>query len=269
MRSISEKDSSVTPANHILQFVYSTYDNFRFPIAYFPTTGATSQELFFVVWKVIGELKLWDFDCDYISVDGANSNRTLWSNLLGKARSTSYRIQNLHCPSRPLVLIMDPSHVIKCIRNCISSSGFSKFHSKLLYLNGKFIAWDHWIQAYNFDKNVNNGMRVHPKLTDEHLFLTRERKMHVHLAQDALGQDMLNLMMDFAKSCPDSSQYDSTIQLLKVTSKLIDNVCSNVKIHDVSHAILLSNNSILEFFNTWEKQVLISQTYIYYDVGTR
>ena len=255
MRSISDKEKSIHTANHVLQFVYSTYDNFRFPIAYYPTTGATCQELYILLWQVIGELTQWDFETNYVTVDGANANRTLWTTLLGSSRSSSYKITNLHAPSKPLILIMDPSHVIKWTCNCINSSGFSKYQTHLLCLQDKFIVWDHWNKAYQFDKEKNSGMRVHPKLTDDHIFLSGMSKMRVHLAEECLNQDMLNLMQDFAQSCLDSSEYDSSIQLLKYTSQLIENVRSTARIHDCSHPILITNKGILQFFSTWESEV--------------
>ena len=150
---------------------------------------------------------------------------------------------------------MDPSHVIKWIGNCINSSGFSKYHTCLLCLQDKFIVWDHWNKAYQFDKEKNRDMRVHPKLTDDHIFLSQMSKMCVHLAEECLNRDMLNLMQDFAQSCLDSCEYESSIQLLKHTSQLIENVRSSVRIHDCSHPILIMNKAILQFFSTWESEV--------------
>ena len=77
MRSISDKEKSIHTANHVLQFVYSTSSNFRFPITYYPTNGATCQELYILLWQVIGELTQWGFETNYVTVDGAYANRTL------------------------------------------------------------------------------------------------------------------------------------------------------------------------------------------------
>ena len=43
-------------------------------------------------------------------------------------------------------------------------------------------------------------MRIHPKITDEHIFLTKPSKMRNHLAEEVLDKDMLNLMTKFQES---------------------------------------------------------------------
>ena len=49
-----EKDIRMT--THVLQLFFLGYDGFRFPIAYFPTSGITAPDLYMNVWEVVGKL---------------------------------------------------------------------------------------------------------------------------------------------------------------------------------------------------------------------
>ena len=55
------------------------------------------------------------------------------------------------------------------------------------------IIWDHFVKAYEWDVNTN-PVRIHYKLTDEHLHPDNASKMRNHLAKEILNKDMLYLM---------------------------------------------------------------------------
>ena len=56
-----------------------------------------------------------------------------------------------------------------------------------------------------FLKRYHNPVRVHQKLTDEHIFLTKVSKMRNHLAEEVLGDDMYNLMCKYKESLKDGN----------------------------------------------------------------
>jgi len=85
-----------------------------------------------------------------------------------------------------------------------------------------FITWDYWIKAFNWDRSTNALMRVHQKLTNEHIFLSKTSKMRNHLAEEALNTDMLNLMTQYKNSLPDGTHLNKTIELLEHTSAVIE-----------------------------------------------
>ena len=64
-------------ANHVLMFVFLGFTGFRFPVAHFPTTQATTAELYTTFWEGVHKLKLWGFDILYTNIDGASTNRAL------------------------------------------------------------------------------------------------------------------------------------------------------------------------------------------------
>ncbi|KAJ8307454.1 hypothetical protein KUTeg_015538 [Tegillarca granosa] len=86
---------------------------------------------------------------------------------------------------------MDPCHLIKKIRNSVLSSGFLRSHQRLLTVDGNFIIWKMWIDAYQWDRSTNT-FPIHHKLTDEHLFPTNAQKLRNKLAFQVLDSDMLH-----------------------------------------------------------------------------
>lgn len=66
-----------TLATHVLQFVFFGFTGFRFPFAYFPSHTASGHKLYLFVWKIVNMLLSFWFKVQYISRDGAQSNRDL------------------------------------------------------------------------------------------------------------------------------------------------------------------------------------------------
>ena len=60
-----------------------------------------------------------------------------------------------------------------------------------LQVHGKPTYWSMWEEAYDFDKRYS--LRIHPKLTADHLHLSWAEKMRNHLAVEVLNNDMLRL----------------------------------------------------------------------------
>lgn len=65
---------------------------------------------------------------------------------------------------------------------------------ELMIDDGKYIYWDYWKAAYEWDSTQNACHRVHPRLTSAALELDTASKMKNSYAQYALNSDMLNLM---------------------------------------------------------------------------
>lgn len=92
--------------------------------------------------------------------------------------------------------------------------------TRKLEIDARYIVWDHWIQAFNWDR-CHNCVRVHPKLTNEHIFLTKIAKMRNHLAEDVLNKDMLSLMHK-CQELADDAYLDKTVEMLGYTSKILE-----------------------------------------------
>jgi len=65
MRILCTKSTVKQMASHVLQFLYSGFNGFRFPIAHFPTTQVKANELHFLFWESIKMLNMYGFNVCY------------------------------------------------------------------------------------------------------------------------------------------------------------------------------------------------------------
>ena len=114
--------SDIRLASHILQFIFLGYDGFRFPFGYFATKGANAPELFLAVSNALQKLLSYGFQVDFLCFDGACANRVLMHMFF----NSDAQEKNFTCCSLfsnvPITFMMDPSHVLKRVRNNIYSS---------------------------------------------------------------------------------------------------------------------------------------------------
>ncbi|XP_071174117.1 uncharacterized protein [Mytilus edulis] len=213
-----------TLATHALQLMFLGFTGFRFPFAHFPSTTASGHELYLLLWESVNMLSNFGFKIQFISTDGAQSNRDLFKLLLPEFSSMSpvtCSFKNIYSYDNPKIFfIMDISHVIKKVRNNILKSGTEAHCKRHLVCGEKYIEWSHFKQAYLWDIS-SHVFPVYHKLTQEHFFLTSEAKMRNYLAEDVLNCDMLHLMEFYRNSLGDGGSLDATIELLKCTSVLI------------------------------------------------
>lgn len=55
------------------------------------------------------------------------------------------------------------------------------FNKKTKKMQPKVVKWEHYEKLYKLD-SANNGVRMCPKLTREHIYLANQMKMRVYLA---------------------------------------------------------------------------------------
>lgn len=246
-----------TLATHVLQLVFLGFTGFRFPFAHFPSHTASGHELYLLVWKSVNMLSTYGFTVQYISTDGAQSNRDLFKILIPNfdtSNPITCSFRNIFSHIK-LFFIMDISHVLKKIKNNISKTGKATCCKRHLKIKDKFIEWDHFKEAYLWDIS-SNPFPIHQKLTQEHIYLTSENKMRNHLAEDVLNCEMLHLMELYRSSLGDTGhKVDGTIEMLTHTSALIRNFRDPRPITDVSDDRLKENNDALQWFIKWEQTV--------------
>jgi len=245
-------------ATHVLQFVFLGFTGFRFPFAHFPSTTASATDMYLLMWKSVSMLSMFGFKIQYISTDGAQSNRDLFKLLVPAFNSASPQtcsFDNIYCKDNPkLFFIMDISHVIKKIRNNIIKSGDGQQFKRTITLNDKHIIWEHFKRAYLWD--MSNPFPIHHKLSQDHIFLTNESKMRNHLAEDVLDKEMLHLMQVYKSNLGESgSSLDGTIELLRNTSIVIRNFRDPRPITDAGDERLSELHDVMEWFVKWENQI--------------
>ncbi|KAJ8313193.1 hypothetical protein KUTeg_009256 [Tegillarca granosa] len=219
VRILMQQDVKQTVASSVLQISFLGYTGFRFPIAHYPTAGASAYELYTIIWEIISYLQSWNFTTDFILQDGGDQNREFMKihfNNDEHAKQSKYMGDNVVNPGRKIAHSQDFSHNIKKIRNAVLSSGTHKYNTKKLMRGDQYIVWDMWINAAQWDENTNSR-KIHHKLSSSHLHPDSSEKMRNHLSEEVLDSDMFHLM----KSCRDSLQngnvLDSAVEFLENT----------------------------------------------------
>ncbi|MES9901423.1 MAG: hypothetical protein ABW168_01925 [Sedimenticola sp.] len=203
------------------------------------------------------------FTTDYIMMDGGSANRSFTNMLFGNAaiaRTVRYSTPDIYNLTHKVAIVQDIKHCLKKIRNGIYASRYDNMNTSGKYLvsNGHSIVWDHFEEAANF--NSHFGMRIHRKLTKEHIELTPASKMRNELATSVLDRDMVFLMRSYQQSLRQPSRVNGTLALLEQTSVLVDffsDLNRPVKRDDER---LKKITDVLDHFNTWETEVKSTNT---------
>ena len=164
-----------------------------------------------------------------------------------------YTAKNLYDPTECVSLVQDCKHVMKKIRNSIFSSKADGTGVRQLQLGGKFIFWDLFEAAYDF--NCKTDLRLYRKLSKDHVKITDSGKMCNHLAINVLNYAMLHLMKNFQNSLPNPSELDGTVKLLENTSVFVDIFCNNnSQVESLDDPRIGKLLNILSFFHEWEQE---------------
>ena len=257
MNALSEGKFEWQLANHVQQYVFSGLTGFRWPFANYPNLQAPPAEIFSTTWICIDELSKWGFKPCYCCMDGSANNRAFLKMHFPSGNPIDDKMvaKWFRNPLQKIVFLMDPSHLIKKIRNSVLSSGFLDSHQRLLTLNSKFIVWKMWIDAYQWDRSTNS-FQIHQKLNDEHIFPNNSQKMRNKLAFQCLDADMLNLMKCYTDSLNTAAQSEmvAVLEFLKYTSVIVALFTDSRPIKATSDIRLKEFSECYNWFKAWEKQ---------------
>ena len=104
-------------------------------------------------------------------------------------KSLKSRLLTIH-----VYFFSDAPHLIKTTRNCLAHSGSGKC-TKLMWNNGLYIMWTHIAQMFYND--ADNGLKLLPKITSDHINLTPYSVMRVNLAAQVLSASMAAVLKRF------------------------------------------------------------------------
>ena len=131
-------DTADKIATHMLAFmVRGIFTKLEFPCAYFPTKGATGEELISIVWDGVRNMEESGLKVMVIACDGASSNRKFFKmHTTAKQKGTvTYKTRNPYCPDgRDVYFMSDVPHLIKTTCNCWSNS-FGHSHTRALWVS--------------------------------------------------------------------------------------------------------------------------------------
>ena len=173
----------------------------------------------------------------------------------GDPRATNMEAENIFSPGDRIVFTMDAKHVLKRLRNNVLSSGDSDKCTRKLVWNNIQIIWKYWIEAYLWDVSCNpEMMRIHHRLTKEHIYVTAPGKMRNHLAEQCII--MLNMMKLYQKSLEDqgrdSKYLDGSVYFLEHTSKMVSVFNNNRPIIEMDYEWLIKSKELNDWFAQWD-----------------
>ena len=186
--------------NHILVYYFrGLCSDLKFALAYFATHGVTSFQIMTTFWKAISILEI-TCKLPIITVvsDGASPNRKFY-NLHApldelNTKDVTYRTINLFEPKRYIWFFADAPHLLKTARNFIYHLGNAN-GTRYMWKEGNFILWDHLRKR--LDDELENGLKLNPKLTINHIQLSSFSCMNVKLAAQILSAANANIFHNY------------------------------------------------------------------------
>ena len=122
-----------TLATHVLVFMaVGINTSLKTTIGYMATRTCTADALYPLLWKAIGHLEICGLKVIASVSDKATPNQRLYR-LHRQDNQVCYKAVNMFCPARHVYFISDAPHLIKTVRNNISSSGAGR-NTKLLWV---------------------------------------------------------------------------------------------------------------------------------------
>lgn len=214
-------------ASHILALhVVGISTDVKYPIAYFAVNNMKAELMYSLIWKCIG---LLDIECNLSVVsctsDGAATNRSFYKMHSKSQSDVCYKAINYFSPEQYVYLIVDAPHLLKTIRNNLFSSG-SKQNTRFLKYGDKFLLWSHITNIYKEDQE--RQLKLMPKLTAEHIYLTPHSKMRVKLAAQVMSDTVSKVMTQFGPQ-----EASETAKLIGLVDRFFD--CMNVRSKKEGH----------------------------------
>ena len=200
----------------------------KFGLAHFATTGIIAAQLIPLFWEAVCILEtscnLWVV---VATSDGASPDKPpnrrfyrLHKELDGGADGDlCYRTVNLYAPHRLIYFFSDAPHLVKTTWNCLKSSG-SGTCTRYMWDSGHYILWQHITDI--FFQDVDNGLKLLPRLTYKHINLNAYSVMRVNLAAQVLSASVSSVLRAFGP--PEAA---GTARLCEMVDQFFD--CLNVR----------------------------------------
>ncbi|XP_057299290.1 uncharacterized protein LOC130629929 [Hydractinia symbiolongicarpus] len=118
-----------------------------------------------------------------------------------------------------IYFISDPPHLIKTSRNCLLNS-LSGRATRSMWNDGHYLTWNHISKLFHDD--LDCGLHLVPKITNEHISLTPFSVMNVRLAAQVLSESVFQALQTYGP--PDAI---GTATYCRMLDKFFD--CMNVR----------------------------------------
>ena len=168
LEDIYKRKKEVKMASHFILYLFVELGGFRWPVAYYATNNINVHQLYLTFWELVAVLQHYGFQVVYAVMDGSSNNRNFMHLMLPFANIRSMRFtHNPFNHKEKMIPVQDIKHCLKKIHNSLLSSSLEPSAKRTLTLDGNFIVWDHFREAYNF--NSSHYIKLFAKLTKEHI----------------------------------------------------------------------------------------------------
>ncbi|KAK3921575.1 Transposable element P transposase, partial [Frankliniella fusca] len=239
-------------------------------VGLFSTTDVTSVQIFSRTWDLIYHLEARSMKIICLICDGASPNKKFFNMHVPWDSQVRYVYATKHLYAeeiRPIFFMVDPPHLLKTIRNCLSNS-FAHFCSRKMWKNNQTLTWKALEKLYEVD--IPNKFRIH-KLTKDHVRLTSFTRMRVSLAAQVCSQSVA----DSLRKYKDDPRFEGPISselitFISICNRLFDclngsNDAEGTRNKINSDLVPFTScqderfdflQSVLRYFQDWQSEVL-------------
>ena len=126
--------------------------------------------------------------------DGASPNRRFYQ-FHRVNEELCHKTENICAKWRNIYFFSDAPHLMKTTRNCSANSGSGQC-KRYMRNNGKNILWTHLSRMF-YDELAIGGLKVLPKITQQHIQLTPYSVMTVKYATQVLSKTVAVALSTF------------------------------------------------------------------------
>lgn len=201
-------------ASEALVFMIVSYTHrFKCPVAYFLINKINASVQSELVLAVITALYEVGVTARSLTSDGTTTNLNTYENL-GCSLNVDHLQPFFTHPQNSSVqihCIMDPCHMIKLCRNCMSDTELSSGKGSISF---KYVR-----QLHDLQKEI--GLRFANKLTSVHIFYNN-KKMSVRLATQVISSSVADALEFLQKHRSTFSGAAATIEFIRIFDRLFD-----------------------------------------------
>ena len=210
-----EADDSADAASFMLGYLITgALSDLIEMVTHFPVCNITADDMFNKTLTVIGDLESCGFRVTAVITDNHKKNPRLYSLL---SKNANYPEQSPEIPhpfdsSQRLFLLLDPVHILKCLRNNWMSAKRLTFPDPVFFYNGgtgeppvSSCHWSHLSHAYALEQTT--VLRV-TRLTVTAVAPNSLERQNVHTAFGIFCGQTASGLKYLAKTCPGRSLSD-------------------------------------------------------------
>lgn len=218
-------------ADHVLVFmVKGLRKKFKQPIAYYFTNALNKAQLKEILKKVVSYVRSTGLKVVCTVCDQSTVNVSVINELIEDTRKKYLREQKqweneiIEIGKTKLIPIFDVPHLIKGMRNNLLTKDLKYFDFE--EESEKIVKWDYYKLTYEADKSYGE-LKCLLKITDEHIYVEKMRKMKVKPAAQIFSHTMAATAGHLVARGEIPAECQNLVKFTKLIDNLFDSLNSN------------------------------------------